>query len=260
MRLAALAMACSACSYIANNGPKTYNPPGTPAPACSTSTSAATADVVLAGLTVIPTIVAIGLAWQDPRWSYADGEAGGVQTGAIIGIPYGALFTLAVFSARSGLRAANGCEAARERAGKVADEHGAACRATFQALADARLAYADPLPAWCDLDEAGSAFLLADAPVTEGDRTTLDVTETVAGRSVRLELAGSIVVAVEITWPRLPASWKTILGEPDARLDDGTWVFAARGLALTVDGDAVVRALVFAPTTLDGYKATHGAK
>lgn len=58
----------------------------------------------------------------------------------------------------------------------------------------------------------------------------------------------------------MPASWRTILGEPDARLDDGTWFYAPRGLALTLEGDAVARALVFAPTTLEGYQAHYAER
>jgi len=255
----ALAVSTTACSFIASNGPSSYNPPGTRAPSCSTSVAAPFADSIFAFVNAIPTVAAAAIAWDDPRWTYDDGAPGGAQVGAWIGTPFAAIMTLWILSARRGFLDARHCEAAHERAAQSMDPHGDACRAVFQALADVRLAYADPLPSWCSVRDAEAAFLLADAPALAGGRTTLAVTDQLAGRSVLLWLAGESVTAVAIERPRLPASWRTILGEPDARLDDGTWFYGPRGLALTLEGDAVTRVLVFAPTTVESYQAHYAS-
>lgn len=249
MRRTAAALAITmttACSYVAHNGPAYENPVGTPAPDCSTSQAPVIADGVLAFIAAIPTFVGVAIAWDDPRWEYADGEPGGVQLGSAVALPWGAILTLAIFSVRYGVKQINACDRAHARAAQPSDPHGEACLAVFQAIADARLVYADPLPSWCPLAEAEAAFLLdADGRATD----------TFAGASLRVHVAGSAANAVEIERPRLPLHWKDTLGEPDAKLDDGTWVYAVRGLALTLSGDAVVRAIVFPPTSVAGYQA-----
>lgn len=91
----------------------------------------------------------------------------------------------------------------------------------------------------------------------------------VAGERLIVWHDGEHVVAIELEAPRVAGGWdelRTALGAPDAKLaywsglvenEDGHWVYASRGLALytKLAETELERVVVFAPTTLDLYRA-----
>ena len=133
------------------------------------------------------------------------------------------------------------------------------------------------LPSGCALAEATRAIdRLATARDMVGNLGTEQV--QVRWRAIDVGVAGARlllwhdsehVLALELESPRPAGGWPALhatLGAPDAKLaywndvveaKDGMWIYAQRGLAVytSLADTELVRAVLFAPTTVDGYQA-----